>query len=208
VSAVTTAAALCLALATVAAATPIAAQETGGDAARGGAVFEGKRCVRCHRPRGQTAAGPALDELRRPQGAFELAGRLWNHAPAMFTRLAGEGLEWPEINREEMGDLMAYLQAVPGRDPTPDPARGETILLRKGCLKCHSFRSEGGRVAPELTGGPSIHESAAAWASKMWKHTPRMAVMARERGVLYPRFSGSEMEDLLAFLRRATEPSR
>jgi cytochrome c2 len=201
-------AALLLGIAAGVGAPSASAQETGGDTARGAAVFVAKRCARCHRPSGETGAGPALDELRRAQGAFELAGRLWNHAPAMFTSLTGEGLEWPEIDREEMGDVMAYLHAVPGRDPPPNPARGETILLRKGCLKCHSLRSEGGRAAPELASGASVYESAAAWASRMWRHTPRMAVMAKERGVLYPRFSGSEMEDLLAFLRRATEPSR
>jgi hypothetical protein len=37
----------------------------------------------------------------------------------------------------------------------------------------------------------------------MWRHTPRMAAKALERGVLYPRFSGDEMPNLLAFLRSA-----
>ncbi|MBI4589004.1 MAG: hypothetical protein HY725_09210, partial [Candidatus Rokubacteria bacterium] len=57
---------------------PSAAAAPTGDAGRGRAVFEGKRCARCHLPRGELGVGPPLEELRRPQGAFELAGRLWN----------------------------------------------------------------------------------------------------------------------------------
>jgi cytochrome c551/c552 len=183
------------------------AQGTDGRA-RGSALFTAKECARCHRPRGEVGVGPALEELRRPQGTFELAGRLWNHAPAMFTALTQEGLAWPEINREEMADLMAYLEAVPARDPAPDLGRGESILVRKGCLKCHSLRGEGARLGPELSSLRADYESGAGWASRMWKHTPRMAVVALERGILYPRFSDGEMGDLLGYLRSVAEPSR
>ena len=50
--------------------------ETAGDARRGGEIFAAKHCARCHRPRDAKGVGPALEELRRPQGAHELAGRL------------------------------------------------------------------------------------------------------------------------------------
>jgi mono/diheme cytochrome c family protein len=175
---------------------------------RGRALFTAKECARCHRPRGEAGVGPALDELRRPQGAFVLAGRLWNHAPAMFTALTQEGVKWPEINPEEMVELMAYLEAIPARDPTPDLSRGETMLVRKGCLKCHSLRGEGARIGPDLSGLRSAYESGPGWASRMWKHTPRMAAVALERGILYPRFTDGEMGDLLGYLRSVAEPSR
>jgi len=74
------------------------AAEAPGDAERGQAVFAAKQCVRCHASRGQPSVGPAIEELRRPQGAYELAGRFWNHAPAMFTTLMREGIAWPEID--------------------------------------------------------------------------------------------------------------
>ncbi|MDP2701469.1 MAG: c-type cytochrome, partial [Candidatus Rokubacteria bacterium] len=99
----------------LAAAQPSAAQAP-GDAERGRAVFSAKQCVRCHASGGQQGVGPPVERLRRPQGAYELAGRLWNHVPAMFTTLRQEGLAWPEISAAEMADLMAYLQAEPARD--------------------------------------------------------------------------------------------
>lgn len=172
-----------------------------GDAARGRETFAAKECARCHLPRGQDGVGPALEQLRRPQGAFALAGRLWNHAPAMFTVLKMERLQWPQINAAEMGDLMAYLEADPARDPPPDPSRGQLMLVRKGCLKCHSLRGEGGRLAPDLSAQRPAYESAVAWATRMWGHTPAMAAKAMEVGVLYPRFAEDEMLNLVAFLR-------
>jgi cytochrome c551/c552 len=172
-----------------------------GDAARGRAVFTSKQCVRCHLPRAEQGVGPALEELRVAQGAYHLAGRLWNHAPAMFTVLKVEGLAWPQISVAEMADLMAYLEADAGRDPTPDLRKGQMLLLSKGCLKCHSFKREGARAAPDLAERRADLAPAPTWAAKLWSHTPRMAEMAIQRGVLYPRFSRDEMNDLLGFLR-------
>jgi hypothetical protein len=135
---------------------------------------------------------------------MELAGRLWNHLPAMFASLTGKGAEWPQISMTEMGDLMAYLQADPGRDPEPDLSRGQVTLVRKGCLKCHSLRREGGPIKPDLAERRTDYESPAAWAVTMWTHTPRMAAMASRQGVPYPRFTGDEMANLVGLLRSAS----
>lgn len=178
-----------------------AAADNPGDAMRGQAVFTAKQCVRCHAVRGQPSVGPPLEELRRPQGAYELAGRFWNHAPAMFTTLRSEGIAWPEIGFAEMADLMAYLQADPARDPAPDFFQGQTLLVRKGCLKCHRYRGEGGSVAIELTEAYAGYQSTVAWAAAVWSHAPRMAEEARRMGLLYPRFSGEEMGNLVGLLR-------
>jgi len=182
---------------------PVAGQ-TGGDAGRGQATFAAKHCAQCHRPRDAKGVGPAIEDLRRPQGAYELAGRLWNHAPAMFTVLTHEGLTWPDIDAAAMADLMAYLEADASRDPAPNLVKGQMTLVAKGCLKCHTFRGEGARVGPDLA-RRSDYAPPATWAATMWRHTPRMAAKALERGVLYPRFSGDEMLNLLAFLRSGGE---
>jgi cytochrome c551/c552 len=166
-----------------------------------GALFAAKECARCHRPGGDRGVGPPLETVRRPQGAFELAGRLWNHAPAMFSTFSAAGLPWPQISPEEMGGLMSYLLADPARDPAPDLFKGETILVRKGCLKCHNLRGEGGRVGPDLGQRRAMYASAAVWAAAMWVHTPAMAAKARELGILYPRFVEHELSDLVGYLK-------
>lgn len=179
---------------------------------RGAALFAEKGCERCHPARSVRAAAPSLTELRRPQGAFELAGRLWNHVPTMFALLGRAGVTWPRISAEEMADLMAYLQAEAARDPEPDLFRGQVLVLRKGCLKCHALRREGGRTQPDLAEAREAYASAPAWAAAMWAHTPRMAEAAARMGLPYPRFAAGEMADLVGFLRHVAErgqpPSR
>jgi len=189
----------------VVATTPPAAAQVPGDAERGRAVFSAKQCVRCHAAGGQQLVGPPVEQLSRPQGAYELAGRLWNHAPAMFATLSQEGYAWPEISATEMADLMAFLQADPARDPGPDVPRGQALMLRKGCLKCHRFRGEGGQVAVELSQPRAGYGSGVVWAAAIWSHAPRMSEEAQRMGVLYPRFSGEEMGNLVGFLRGAAK---
>jgi cytochrome c2 len=186
---------------------PDAGAQGPGVVERGQEVFAAKQCVRCHKPRPQEGVGPALETLRRPQGAWELAGRMWNHAPAMFTVLKVEGLEWPRLDAAEMGNLMAYLQADPTRDPPVDPVKGQMILVAKGCLKCHAWKGEGARIGPDLAERRGSFAPASTWAATMWSHTPRMAAAAIARGILYPRFTGDEMRHLLGFLR-GDEPAR
>ena len=181
---------------------PAAAQPRNPEA--GQAVFAAKQCARCHAPRGEPGVGPALEEIRRPQGQMELAGRLWNHLPSMFTATIGTGAAWPEIGAAEMADLMAYLGADGARDPAPDLFKGQVTLLKKGCLKCHSLRREGGPIRPDLAERRADYESGAAWAATMWTHTPRMAAMAVRRGIAYPRFAGDEMANLIGLLRSAS----
>ena len=182
--------------------TPAAGQAP-GDASRGQELFVAKHCTRCHLPHGQRGMGPPLDGLRRPQGAYEVAGRLWNHAPAMFTALKQEGIAWPQISAAEMAEIMTYLRAAPDRDPPPDMFKGQALLVTKGCLKCHTFRKEGGRIAPDLVELRASFAPAPTWAATMWRHAPRMAALAIQEGLLYPRFSGDEMVNLLGYLRRA-----
>ena len=175
------------------------------DVQGGPGIFITKHCDPCHGTSEEPGAAPTLEMLRQPQGEMELAGRLWNHVPAMFETLRREGVRWPHITPAEMADLMAFLGADRTRDAAPDIARGEQMLMRKGCLKCHSLRREGGRVNPDLAVPRADYVSAAAWAAAMWTHTPRMAALAARSGIAYPRFSGAEMVHLVGFLRSTAE---
>jgi hypothetical protein len=95
---------------------PPAAAQGPGKAECSRALFLSKQCGYSDLPCGQTGRGPAVEGLRRPQGAYELAGRFWNHDPAKFVTLGQKGVAWPEITAVEMADLMVYLQADPTRD--------------------------------------------------------------------------------------------
>ena len=181
---------------------PTLASASGTDSqSKGRRVFESKQCIRCHVPGGRSGGGPPLEELRRPQGAWELTGRLWNHVPAMFTALAASDIKWPRFTTEEVTDLMTFLAATTDADQKPDLARGQTLLVQKGCLKCHALRGEGGRIGQDLSERTAAFASPAAWAVRVWAHAPNMATEAKERGIPYPRFSDREMVHLIAYLK-------
>ena len=103
---------------------------------------------------------------------------------------------------------MAYLLADATRDAKPDPAKGELVLMRKGCLKCHSLAREGGKVEPDLAEPRADYESAVVWATAMWTHSPAMAAMAARQGIAYPRFADDEMGNLVGFLKQAAATRR
>lgn len=181
----------------------VAAREGSADSheSKGRRVFEAKQCAQCHVAGGRAGGGPPLEVIRRPQGAWELTGRFWNHVPAMFTALAASGVPWPQLTPDDVAALMTYLAATPEADPKPEPGRGLSVLVQKGCLKCHALRGEGARIAPDLAAPRGAFDSPAAWATRIWSHTPVMASAAMQRGVLYPRFSGHEMAQLVGYLR-------
>lgn len=185
-----------------------AAEPSQGDPERGGRLFEAKGCVLCHAPPGKPKGiGPPLDTLQRPQGLLELAGRLWNHAPAMQQLWAQRGKAWPTLDTAEMTDLVAFLQARGTADRPGSETRGQVLLLKKGCLKCHAFLGEGGGVGPDLSRYPD-YDSPLSWATSVWNHAPKMRAKAEERGMAYPRFETDEMVDLVEFLKASAGRSR
>jgi cytochrome c2 len=169
---------------------------------KGRRVFEAKQCARCHMSGGRDGSvAPPLEALRRPQGAWELTGRFWNHAPAMFTALGAQGLAWPTFTVEEMNDLIIFLAARWDADAEPDPDRGAMLLVKKGCLKCHALNGEGARAAPDFATLTAAFASPAVWGVKIWAHAPRMASASLEHGFLFPRFAGQEMGQLVEYLK-------
>lgn len=105
-----------------------------------------------------------------------------------------------------MVDLIGYVVAV-GRDTGADtvqvipgtPERGEKVFGDKRCIVCHAVSGKGGKVGPDL-GRPGHHVSLTRFAALMWNHGPTMWERMRERGIEFPRLTGQEMADVLAYL--------
>lgn len=172
-----------------------------GDRERGRRLFEVKGCIDCHAPPGKPKEiGPPLIELQRKQGLYQLAGRLWNHVPAMQQEFEQRGKAWPTLSRKEMADLATWLMANPVADPEGSAVRGQVLLLKKGCLKCHAFFGEGAGVGPDLSRYP-YYDSPLDWLINVWDHAAKMRAKAEELEVPYPRFEPDEMVDLVEFLK-------
>lgn len=80
-----------------------------GDAARGAAVFRDRGCVRCH--------GDGEGRIRiGSKGNFstvEMVRSLWNHGPQMAERMAASGVEWPQLEGDEVLDVIRYINEAP-----------------------------------------------------------------------------------------------
>ena len=170
---------------------------------RGGkTVFSSKGCVKCHAIAGRGATiAPDLGARHPTWRVSEMAGALWNHGPKMWAKMKALNASFPKLSGPETSDLLAYLHLVQYMDARGDATRGAEIFREKSCAGCHAAAGDGKPpVGPDLAASEAIR-SPLQWASALWNHAPAMAARTREAGTPWPRFTGDEMRDLVAFLR-------
>ena len=79
-----------------------------GDARAGKRLFMSKGCGACH---DNTASGAPRITGRSLNGA-SMVSVLWRHGPQMMDQIKATGISWPRFNRDEMSNLIAYLNSV------------------------------------------------------------------------------------------------
>jgi mono/diheme cytochrome c family protein len=174
------------------------------DPLAGSRVFGEKGCTRCHAVNGVGGqVGPDLGRVPGPRGFYDLGAALWNHLPQMAERMRQLGIPRPRLDARETGDLIAFLSTLNYFDPPGDVEKGRRLFTGKRCIVCHQVAGIGGVVGPSLDflgqyGSPIFA------AATMWNHGPAMAEAMRRRGIPRPRFEGSELADLIAYLRSAS----
>ena len=81
-----------------------------GDPGRGKRLFREKGCSRCHAVFGEGAGiGPDLGSAELRGSVTQLAGRMWNHWPAMAEAMGALGMAPPTFKGEDVADLFAFL---------------------------------------------------------------------------------------------------
>lgn len=153
-----------------------------GSDADGEAVFKARGCAGCH---------PSVSELSaRTQGKTltEVAAVMWNHEPIM----SKAGATPTKFAPDEMRDLLGYLWAQQFFQDGGIPAAGRKVFVSKRCASCH----EAAGNAPKLAGG----FNGSSMVSALWHHGPSMLSQMRKDGIQWPRFEGSQMADLIAYL--------
>jgi cytochrome c2 len=126
-----------------------------------------------------------------------LATAMWNHAPAMWSRMRGASP--PQLNQVEMAHILAFLYQAATADPKGNVRAGELVFSLKGCIQCHAVRGEGGRVAPDLSTVAAAGDDI-AWVGAMWNHAERMIGPITKRLGDWPEFQAEEMNHLIAFV--------
>jgi cytochrome c2 len=144
----------------------------------GEAVFRAKGCANCH---------PSVKDLARGKTLTELAAAMWNHAPM----LSKASVTPPKFAAAEMNELLSYLWAREFFEDSGSAAAGRKIFASKKCASCHDSGT-----APKL----ERRVSGSSMVSALWRHGPSMLAQMKTQHVPWPRFEGSQMADLIAYL--------
>ena len=181
--------------------TPPPAVAAVGDPARGQALFVGKGCVQCHAVRGAGGRiGPDLGRSAVKGSFFEIAAAMWNHSAAMDEKMREFRVARPSFEKQELSDLLAFLYFLNYFDEPGDPKVGKVLFAQKHCIQCHRLGREGGNTGPSLDALPR-GIAPLTIAQDLWNHGPVMVPAIRRMGLDVPRFEGSEIIDLFAYLR-------
>jgi cytochrome c551/c552 len=148
----------------------------------GEALFSSKGCAGCHVGK--------LSLNRRVQGMTlnDVAAAMWSHAGKMDNKL-------PALESSEMSSLVTWLWSQQVLANSGSAARGKSAFSAKGCAGCH----DGAAGAPSLAASKGEF-STVSMISSLWHHGPRMQERMKQKGVTWPRFSASEMSDVIAYL--------
>ena len=189
-----------------------AAQETyvlWGDPVKGRQVYADKQCADCHAINGVGGTlGPDLGHApARHYTVTQMAGIMWNHAPAMRRLAEQRGRAFPAFSETEMLDLLTYLYSLRFLDAAGDVPRGARLFRSKGCAACHAMTREQPGIGPALSAFRQ-YASPVLWAQIMWTHAATMEAKMRELGLRWPTLEGNEMVDLVTYIRSATSPPR
>lgn len=164
-------------------------------------VFEEKGCIDCHAIDGYGGAvGPDLGQDQFFGGFYDLASRLWNHAPAMVVQVGSHDAEWSMLSTNEVDDLIAYLFYMRYLGEPGNISKGRQLIKNKGCLKCHTIDDEG-----EESGIPldrlTAYASPLYVAQVIWNHGPEMQDQMKSMGMEPPRFEDESITHISAYLR-------
>src|SRR5271157_3500989 len=160
----------------------------------GRTLLESKGCAGCH------------------SGAFELAGHptrygLTDFAAALWNHPFRAAYHQTQLSEGEMRRLAGYLVAAQFIEERGDPQNGARLFAKKRCSLCHDDPSSGAPGRPAMAGRMTSFGMVAA----VWKHGPAMLDSMRRRNIPWPRFTGSQMADISAYLyglqlKRRTSP--
>jgi cytochrome c2 len=83
---------------------------SGGDATKGKAAFERKRCAECHAVRGaKPGIGPDVAAMPPVADPYEAAALMLQHARNMKIATELKHITWPQMHPEELQDIYAFL---------------------------------------------------------------------------------------------------
>ena len=101
---------------------------------------------------------------------------------------------------EELTEISAYLYFFKFFDEPGNPTRGRYLFNEKGCNSCHPLSGKGKEGEPGLDQFPQ-NISPIFLSQAIWNHGPVMIASMVKLGMKWPVFDGTEMMDLLEYIK-------
>lgn len=178
------------------------------DPAKGSHLFVSKGCVRCHALKGEGGKiGPDFGRVDLGDTQLEMVAKLWNHIPSMIAGMERAKMIKPNLTGEEFSEIAAYLYFLKFFDEPGDATRGRSIFNEKGCSTCHPLAGKGKEGEPGLDQFPQ-NISPVFLSQSIWNHGPVMIAHMVKLGLKWPEFKGTEMMDLLEFIKLNSKGTR
>lgn len=171
------------------------------DSARGAQLFQTQHCVECHALNGVGAKiGPDLGTMAdRGFTPDTLAGTLWNHAPAMWSAMAGRGIEVAPMDEQAAADLFAFFYSTRFFEKPGDATRGKRLFTSLSCAGCHEITTVSQWTAPA---------DPIELVEAMWNHAANMRGEMARRKINWPRLTGQDVSDVLVYIRSLAQASK
>jgi len=171
------------------------------DPTKGSRLFVNKGCVRCHALKGDGGKiGPDFGRVDFGNTQIDLAAKLWNHIPSMNIGMEQARMIKPNLTGQEFTEISAYLYFLKFFDEPGDATRGRSIFNEKGCSSCHPLSGKGKEGEPGLDQFPQ-NISPVFLTQPIWNHGPVMIAHMVKLGMKWPVFEGTEMMDLLDYIK-------
>jgi cytochrome c len=179
------------------------------DPTKGNRLFVSKGCVRCHAFRGRSIfdekgdggkIGPDFGRVDLGNTQLDMAAKLWNHIPSMNIGMQQARMIRPNLTGQEFTEISAYLYFLKFFDEPGEATRGRSIFNEKGCGSCHPLSGKGKEGEPGLDQFPQ-NISPVFLTQSIWNHGPVMIAQMVKLGMKWPVFEGTEMMDLLEFIK-------
>ncbi len=151
----------------------------------GGAELFAANCGGCH------PAPVRLDDRLQNDTLTDIAAGIWNH----LSRLEAT----PQVSREDMQTIVAYLWERAYQQPEGEAARGAKVFEQKRCATCHS--GAGQQLVPQAGGTYSPFTLISLW----FRHGPEMEGAMRDLGIRWPKLSERDVADLTAYFNSGLE---
>jgi cytochrome c2 len=124
----------------------------------------------------------------RGETLTDIAADMWNHGRDM-------SLSNAQLPPGGMKEIASYIWSERMRHNDGIPSHGASVFVAKKCAVCHNDPASG---APAIVGKRQF--SSVTMVAALTHHGPAMLDRMRAKNITWPRFAGSEMSDLIAYL--------